>query len=197
MTTTFPTPAQPVATKFLAAGTMVRIRHNDGLFKIVVPAACADSGHTAPTHYDVTGPNGRLYRMVPVERITFYSRALPLAVATYMADPEARIDPVDRMMAKPTATMAMARRLLNPRFVETHSLLEIAAALAPRYFETHCHRCAAEINNLEHPSCPACEGIKCKCGGCRCNWPYASGSVRPVTGTRIQSSIFDHRSLSR
>jgi hypothetical protein len=197
MTTTFQIPAQPVATKFLAAETMVRIRHNVGLFRVLTPAAWADSGHTIPTHYDVTGPNGRLHRMVPVERITVYSRALPLAFATYMADPDVRIDPVDRMMAKPAATMAMARRLLSPRFVETHSLLEIAAVLAPRYFETHCHRCAGEINNLEHPSCPACEGIKCKCGGCRCNWPYASGSVRPVTGPRIQSSIFGHRSLSR
>ena len=48
---------------------------------------------------------------------------------------------------------------------------------APRVKHTHCWRCATEISLLTTQVCQKCEGLKCKCGGCRCNWPYAS---RPI-----------------
>lgn len=46
-----------------------------------------------------------------------------------------------------------------------------------RVKHTHCWRCATEISHFTTQVCPKCQGLKCKCGGCRCNWPYASRST--------------------
>ena len=50
----------------------------------------------------------------------------------------------------------------------------------PRVKHTHCWRCATEISLFTTKVCPKCEGLKCKCGGCRCNWPYASPSINII-----------------
>ena len=49
----------------------------------------------------------------------------------------------------------------------------------PRVRFTHCWKCATDLSHLTTKACPKCDGLKCKCGGCRCNWPYGSPSNRP------------------
>jgi hypothetical protein len=169
-----------------AEGTLVRIRHNTGLYRISSPAAWAEADQSLPTHYNVIGPSGKLHKMVPAESMTFRSNALQETGHTALLDGDIRIDPLTRMLTAPAATMAMARRLLPPAFVETHELRQIAEALLPRYFQTHCHRCGSGLNNLHHPACPDCEGLLCNCGGCRCNWSFPSFGIHGVTGPRIR-----------
>ena len=148
MTTTYPTPAPSTTTRPItfAVGTMVRIQHNTGLYKIHSHAAWGDDDHRTPTYYNLTGPSGQLHKMVPVERLIL--RADTMGAARY----------ADRV------------------------LLELDAFLskpAPRVKFTHCWSCATELSHLATQVCPKCEGLLCECGGCRCNWPYASPSNRP------------------
>jgi hypothetical protein len=179
-----------------AEGTLVRIEHNEGLYKINRPAAWSDTDPSTPTHYDVTGPSGQRHRMVPAERISLHSDALRLALTSHLA---VVVDPLEigrqRMLADPPATMEMARRFLPQTFIRNHNLREIVRELAPRYFETHCHRCGTELDNLHHPTCPDCEGLHCKCGGCRCNWSFPSSGIHGVTGPRIRQFSTRHVSL--
>jgi hypothetical protein len=44
---------------------------------------------------------------------------------------------------------------------------------------THCWSCKTTLNHLVSKVCPTCRGLLCKCGGCRCNWPYDSYSTPP------------------
>jgi hypothetical protein len=127
-----------------AVGTVVRVQHNEKLFKIHSHAAWSDDDHRTPTFYNLTGPSGQLHRMVPVERLTL--RAETMGAAAY----------ANREFYAITG---------NPK---------------PRVTHTHCWRCATEISLFTTKVCPKCEGLKCKCGGCRCNWPYASRSALSV-----------------
>lgn len=163
MTVTFPTSARAA----LPAATMVRIRHNVGLFKIVASAAWADAGHTAPTHYDVTGPDGRLHRMVPRERMT----ALSYEPTLYQpnAQPVLKRDTVlQRMQLLPDLTRRMGRFYLGEQ-AQSMELDTLIRALLPRYRECHCWSCWKPLNNLNRPVCPKCGGIQCACGACFCN----------------------------
>lgn len=146
MSTTYPAPSTTTLPITFAVGTMVRIQHNTGLYKIHSHAAWSDDDHRTPTYYNITGPSGRLHKMVPVERLIL--RADTMGAARY----------ADR---------------------EILGLDAIPGSLVPRVKHTHCWRCASELSHLATQVCPKCEGLKCKCGGCRCNWPYASRSNRP------------------
>ena len=169
-----------------AEGSWVRIQHNTGLYRISSPCAWIDDNPTMPTHYNVLGPSGKLHKMVPVERMTLRATSLQKSVVAAMLDGDLCYEPFLRMLSDPAATMAMGHRLLPSAFVETHDLRQLAEALLPRYFQTHCHRCASELNNLHHPACQDCEGLLCQCGGCRCNWSFQSSGIHGVTGPRIR-----------
>ena len=149
MTTTYPTPTPSATTQPItfAVGTMVRIQHNSGLYKIHSHAAWSDDDHRTPTYYNLSGPSGQLHKMVPVERLIL--RADTMGAARY-ADRELQM--LDAILAKPK----------------------------PMVKHTHCWSCATELSHVTAPACPKCEGLKCKCGGCRCNWPYASRSAISV-----------------
>lgn len=143
MTATFPIPTPSTITRPItfAVGTVVRVQHNEKLFKIHSHAAWSDDDHQTPTFYNLTGPSGQLHRMVPVERLILR---------------------VDTMGAARYADREFHDMVGNPE---------------PRVKHTHCWRCATEISLFTNKVCPKCEGLKCKCGGCRCNWPYASRSA--------------------
>ena len=82
--------------------------------------------------------------------------------------------PVERLILR-VDTMGAAR-------YADRALLELdpfPSKPAPSVTFTHCWGCATEISHLTTQVCPKCQGLKCKCGGCRCNWPYASHSNRP------------------
>jgi hypothetical protein len=63
-------------------------------------------------------------------------------------------------------------RLLGRETSEALSLEILAKHLLPKFKRTHCWACKTSLDNLQNESCPTCGGLKCKCGGCRCNWPY-------------------------
>lgn len=144
MTTTYPAPSTAIRPITFAVGTLVRIQHNTGLYKIHSHAAWSEADHQTPTFYNLTGPSGQLHKMVPVERLIL--RADTMGAARY----------ADR---------------------EILGLDVILGSHVPRVKHTHCWRCATELSHLATLVCPKCEGLKCKCGGCRCNWPYASRSA--------------------
>jgi hypothetical protein len=145
MTTIFPNPAPPASVRSatFAAGSLVAIRHNPGNFRIQSPSAWADTGQSMPTHYNVTGPDGRLHLMVPVERMT-------------------------RLSTSPNVSIPAGRE---------------AGAIAdypvPRVRHTHCWNCQTILDYSRNTVCPKCRGLLCECGGCRCNWPFASPSTPP------------------
>lgn len=80
-----------------------------------------------------------------------------------------RMVPVERLILR-VDTMGAARYADR----EFHA---IVGNHEPRVKHTHCWRCAMEISHFTTKVCPKCQGLKCKCGGCRCNWPYASRST--------------------
>jgi hypothetical protein len=53
---------------------------------------------------------------------------------------------------------------------------------------THCWSCKAGLNTHKDAICAKCAGLLCACGGCRCNWPYATDS------TALKNS---HHSIAR
>ncbi len=146
----------------LTMGTLVEIQHNTGLFKITCPTAWADSDHTMPTHYNVTGPNGRLHPMVPVERMNLCQITPSLTPPSVLA----------RMLRHPELTLRLGTRLLGREIAEALNLATLAYRLVPRYKSTHCWACKTSLDNLQDELCPKCGGLQCGCGGCRCNWPY-------------------------
>jgi hypothetical protein len=84
-----------------------------------------------------------------------------------------RMVPVERLILR-VDTMGAARYVDR----EFHAIVGYPE---PRVKHTHCWRCATEISLHTTKVCPKCEGLKCKCGGCRCNWPYATRSTRHGT----------------
>jgi hypothetical protein len=138
MTTTFPIFPPPATARSatFAAGSLVAIRHNPGHFRIQSPSAWADDKHSMPTHYHVTGPDGKLHLMVPVERME----------AVQAGGGDLQYDE-----GKPV----------------------------PRVKHTPCWNCQTILSHLRNKVCPKCHGLLCECGGCRCNWPFASPSTPP------------------
>ena len=55
----------------------------------------------------------------------------------------------------------------------------IAGYPAPRVTHTPCWNCQTILSHLRDKVCPKCRGLLCECGGCRCNWPFASPSTPP------------------
>jgi hypothetical protein len=81
MTTTFPnsnhsTTARPIT---FTVGTVVRVQHNEALFKIHSHPAWSDADHQTPTFYNLTGPSGQLHKMVPVERLILSADTMGVA----------------------------------------------------------------------------------------------------------------------
>jgi hypothetical protein len=143
MTTTFPIflPPATVRSATFAAGSLVAILHNPGHFRIQRPSAWADDKHSKPTHYNVTGPDGRLHLMVPVERMT-------------------------RLSPSP-----------NVAFPKGREVGAFAGNPVARVKHTHCWSCQTILDHHVTKVCPKCRGLLCECGGCRCNWPFASPST--------------------
>ena len=92
---------------------------------------------------------------------TFYNLTGPSGQLHRMVPVERLILPADIMGVAAYAGRGLYSITGNPK---------------PRVTHTHCWRCSTEISQLTTKVCPKCEGLKCKCGGCRCNWPYASCS---------------------
>jgi hypothetical protein len=127
----------------LATGTLVRILHNDGSFKIVCPVAFEDANHSTPTHYNMMGPYGRLHVMVPVERI-----------------------------------ISCLQPLHMPLFAGEELYTFVAKRFA-KVTQTYCWSCSSKLSLNKDTLCSKCLGLRCGCGGCRCNWPYSSGFTSP------------------
>ena len=86
-----------------------------------------------------------------------------------------RMVPVERLILRVDTMGAAAYADRN--FLEFDAIVRNPE---PRVKHTHCWRCATEISLFTNKVCPKCQGLKCKCGGCRCNWPYASRSALSV-----------------
>jgi hypothetical protein len=82
-----------------------------------------------------------------------------------------RMVPVERLILRADTMGAAA--YADREFLEMDAIVRNRQ---PRVKHTHCWRCATEISHFTTQVCPKCQGLKCKCGGCRCNWPYASRS---------------------
>lgn len=175
------TPAAPQPR--LAAKTLVRLAGKQGLFRVTSPAGWGGKDYTTPTHYNLVGDDNRILSTVPATTLTVVST--PPIEAHQNRKPcskpmDALSDPLLLMLAEPEATFTMARRLLSRRDLEGKSIVELAKALLPRFFRTNCWRCGSLLDNLHDEACPKCEGLKCRCGGCRCNWPAKTNGILPV-----------------
>lgn len=182
----------------LARGTLVRVVNQAGVFRVSAPAGWGGKDYATPTHYNLVGPTGRVVAAVPSGSISIMSDVLQEELAEAPTNPIANIVSrrLRRLLNDPEATWRMAQRLLGNRADPNRPLREIAEMLTPRYFETHCWACAKHLDNLYDEACPKCEGLKCKCGGCRCNWPYRTwgilpaNPVRPVRPSDLPRSIY-------
>lgn len=177
-----------------ARGTVVRVAGQNGLFQVGSIAEWGGHDNTTVTHYHLTRIGGGRLDRVDAKLITPGSEEdrinAPLEEAARREEhiqqaqlkahercrekARARQDALrTRMLADPAKTLRMAQGISRLKSAQCRDLEVLIRWLIPRYRKTHCWKCGnQDLNSLDYPICPACDGLKCRCGGCRCNWPY-------------------------
>ena len=176
----------------LSRGTPVRVSGENQVCFILSPAAWGGASNTTATHYNLRKAQGGFLDRVAVRNIVMLSPQesgeAEVRDAEIRAQKERKrfekpnFSPLDliraRMLQDPSGTIQLAARLLGKRKEECADLAAIIELLILRYRKTHCWSCGTDLDNLTDPNCPKCGGLKCGCGGCRCNWRYAPASQR-------------------